>query len=135
MSFRFNPLTGNLDLVGSGNEVVQFTKVAGENISALRVVRQSDKDTIVTADSSTYTNSVPLGVSISSGATGVDIEVIQRGQINDFFFNFALNEPLFLGSNGMITVTPPTSGFVTQIGHGLGAGAIYIDLQKPTELC
>lgn len=135
MPYKFNPFTGNFDLVNAEGVEESFVKEAGEDISALKLIYQTDINTVEFADSTTYTESVVLGLSLNSAVTGNDVEILTYGQHDDAFFNFSLNEPLFLGSNGNITNVEPATGFVTQIGHGLGAGGIFIDIKRPIELC
>lgn len=137
MSYKFNPFTGTLDYY----ENTATTKLpnigifeAGEVISALQLVRASDLDTVLIGEPNTYTNSKCLGVALSTVAIGEVLNVQEFGKLEDAFFNFPLNEPLFLGANGLITDVAPVAGFSINIGHGLGAGAIFIDIREQIEL-
>ena len=110
-------------------------KVASEDISALRLVVATSETNIKLADKDLYEDSKVLGLSITSGLTGENVKIITFGQVKDSFFTFTLNEPLYLGDNGIISQSPALLGFSTTIGHGLGNGAIFIDIQEPIEIC
>jgi len=111
-----------------------FKKLAGENISALKLVYLFDKNTVKTADRSAFNTSKSVGVTKSVGILGLDVEIIQFGELIDSFFTFPKNDPLFIGPNGAVTNTPPLTGFSTTIGHSMGSGGIYIDIQEPIKL-
>lgn len=136
MSFKFNPVTGKLDLV-INSEVVdnKITKVAAETISALKVVRSINTTDIALADPATYPSSKAIAISIQSGSVGDELEIVVGGEILDPSFSFLLNEPIFLGPNGTILQNPPVSGQVLNIGHGLGPGGIFLDIKEQIELC
>ena len=111
------------------------TYIAGEAISALKIVRLDSPTTVKIGDSSsTYEDAKVIGVAISAAALGVNIDVQSFGELNDAFFSFPLNAPLYLSPTGTITDTPPTSGYNVQIGHSLGAGSIFVKVQEPIEL-
>lgn len=103
-----------------------------EDTSALRVVRAIDQDTVGIAQPSLpIENATALGVTSNSVLTGKEGEIITFGELEDPFFNFPASQPLFLGNDGLITATPPTMGVLTQIGHGMGPGKIFINIQDP----
>lgn len=139
MSYKFNPLTGQLDYFEESETTesakrLSDTRVCSEPISALRLVRALNDSDISLANKTDYTQSKVLGIALQSGSIGEEIEVLLFGKIEDSFFSFPLNEPLFLDLNGLITSTPPVSGFSTNIGHSLGLGAIFIDIKEQIEL-
>lgn len=139
MSYKFNPLTGQLDYFEEteGTDSAKFlldTRICAEVISALRLVTAINDTEIVLANKDNYTESKVLGISLQAGNIGNEIEVLLFGKVEDSSFNFPLNEPLFLDLNGVITSTPPTSDFSVNIGHSLGLGAIFIDVKEAIEL-
>lgn len=111
-------------------EKLVIEKVAGENISALQVLRLNDSNTVFRAnDTSTFENSQAVGIALNSGNIGDNIRVQIFGVLNDPFFNYSVNAPLFLSGNGAISTSSSTN-FVTNIGKGLGIGSIFIDVQQ-----
>lgn len=111
-----------------------INKLANETISALNIVYLDTSTTCVKADNTTYTSAIPVGIALSSGILGDTIEILELGIVNDASFLFGLNVPIYLGLNGAITATPPSSGYLVKIGYGLGSGAIFIKIEKPIAL-
>lgn len=116
----------------SGNLI---TKIADETISALRGVRATSSERVALADKDSYTEAEVLGVSLNAGNVGDNIRIVTFGEIKDSFFNFPLNEPIFLGDNGLITDVAPIEIFNKPIGYSLGPGAIFVNIGKTIELC
>lgn len=141
MSYKFNPFTGNLDYFEESESIVNDSakflvddRVLAENISALKLVRAINESEIVLAEPTTYNESKVLGVTLQGGVTTDEVEVLLFGKLEDPSFNFPLNEPLFLTTNGTITDVPPVTGFSANIGYSLGLGAIFINVQEQVEL-
>jgi len=141
MSFKFNPLTGQLDYfeeqttpVIDAAKRLEDSRVCSEDISALKLVIAISDTNIILANKTDYINSKVLGISLQAGVTGSTIDVLLFGKIEDPFFSFPLNEPLFLDLNGTITNVPPTIDFSVNIGHSLGVGAIFIDIKEQIQL-
>jgi len=136
MPYRFNPLTGNLDLVIKpvDNSVDSDTYTADTAISALKMVKITSTTTVDLADKTVLADAHAIGITITAAGIGQDIEVITFGQVDDASFTYAVNECLFLGLNGDITNTPPTTGHSVPIGKGLGNGSIFIDIDNLTIL-
>lgn len=141
MSLRFNPFTGNLDFdtktggsAPSDGEKVQKDFTAGEDISALRMVKYDDPSTVSLADKDLITDAQTIGMAITAATTGNTVSVVTFGQVDDASFMFPVNTCLFLGDDGAITDIPPTTGHNVPIGIGLGNGSIFIDIDELTVL-
>lgn len=115
-----------------GTPLVKSKYYIDSPISALKVVRFIDKNTVALADADAndLEISTGFGISVQGGPTGSLIEVGTFGKLEDAFFNFPLGTPLYLGASGAITTTPHPN-FLLPIGHGMGAGAIFINFSKP----
>jgi hypothetical protein len=134
MTFKFNPLTGQLDLVNSSIptllvEEIIIKKIAGDTISPFKCVYLDTNSSCKLSDNSTEALGTVIGITSQSGNIGDEISIVTEGIINDPFFNFNLNEPIFLGSNGSIINYQPTSGVLTQVGYGLGIGSIRVKIE------
>lgn len=117
--------------LGGGAE----TKVATETISAIKIVTLDNPTDISLATSDgTCPQATAFGVSRTSGSIGDNVEVITSGVLYDSSLSFPVNAPLFLGLNGTITDTAPTTGYLTQIGTSGGPGLINININPPIEL-
>lgn len=144
MSYKFNPHTGMLDLVGGAGNVVAdvaatiITREAGETISALKMVIIDSSNNVFYADSNTvYEDSKTIGMAITAGNIGEDIRITTFGVVSDVSFVFSANDQLYLSTNGDITITPPTTPtniYSVFIGQALGAGEIFINVQEPIAL-
>lgn len=109
--------------------------IAGEIISALKVVRlNTTSDAFVADPTGTFEEAKAIGIARSAGGIGATIDVQTFGILEDASFTFSANTPLFLSATGSITDVAPVSGYNVQIGHGLGAGSIFIALREPILL-
>ena len=141
LAYVYNPITGKLDLVNKGQapgpvdaaKILVDTGVAGENISALQLVYLSDSDTFMVADNDNYPTAVCAGIALNAATIGSSLDVQLFGKHEDPFWNFTLNEPLFLSDSvaGQTTETEPTNNHLVRIGHSLGSGAIFINIEDP----
>lgn len=109
-------------------------KTASENISALKLVYLDSSSSVSLANNTSELQGTVAGVAINSATAGNTVKILVFGIAEDSFFNYNINERLFLGINGEITATQPSSGVLTSIGFGLGAGAIQIGIDKPVLL-
>ncbi len=103
---------------------------AGENISALRVITVNTDGEGIYADSSTVNHAnLIAGISYTAGLEGESIKVIHQGKVKDSFFSFDMTKPIFLGSNGVLTQTPPTSGIAVIIGSPVAVDTLILRIQ------
>lgn len=103
-------------------------KIYESNLSALKMVKILSNGKVDYADSLNYVDAQSLGMTLQSGISGFEGEIITFGPVDDISFNFPLNDPLFLTSNGNISNISPSIGHSSKIGYSLGAGKIFIDI-------
>jgi hypothetical protein len=138
MSYRFNPFTGQLDLVGSGGapivnaDVVDVVFVAAEIIPALKVVYGSSP-TEVSIASSTMDHK-PLGLALNAAIIGQSVTVRCFGEVADLSFGFSANAPLFVNAIGNLVSTPVVTGYHTEVAHGLGVGKVFVNVKNQIAL-
>lgn len=113
-----------------------ISKIYAEIISALKAVTSISSTEVVKAEPDTFTNAKVLGITLNGGITGFEGELIILGVLADPSFNFPVNDLLYLGTDGLITNVAPAlpTVFSTTIGHSLGLGSIFINLQDPIAL-
>ena len=142
-SIKFNPFTGQLDVVNpppdlDAAQVLKVNRIASEDISALKLVKADSPTNVSKAFlNGTAEDAEVLGLAITAATTGNEVCVLLFGANTDITHaGFALNDPIFLGLDGALTQTPPsTSGqFRTQIGKSLGGNQIFINITEPIEL-
>lgn len=120
------------DGVSNGEGIVKSKKQCDSAISALRICKATSANTIVYASNlDDILDAQSLCLSLQAGSALSQIDVALFGQVNDGFFNFPLNSPLYLGSEGQILSTPPTNGHLVNIGHSLGTGSILLNFKAP----
>src|SRR4030067_2042131 len=123
MAYVLNPFTGELTPSVSealSAKVLILEKNANESISALSLVYLDTSLTCRNADNLIYNTSICVGIALNGGAIGDLIKILSFGIVEDPFFIFGLNDPIYLGLNGVITDIAPTSGILVKIGNGLG---------------
>ena len=72
-----------------------------------------------------------IGVAINGGQAGASIDIQQSGEMSLSSWTWTMGLPVFVGPNGPLTQTPPTSGFSQVVGVPLSATSISIGLQPP----
>jgi hypothetical protein len=137
MSFKFNPTTGNLDLVGDGSSTVvpssvDVTLLAAEDISALKVV-YADTPTSVRVASSNL-DQKPIGVAMTAALSGQSVMIRCFGELADASFSFAANEPLFLNGIGNLSSVAAVSGYHVECAHGMGLGKVFVNVKNQITL-
>lgn len=112
------------------DRVFSIAYPASGSLSALRVVCLSSENKLIYASSSdlTQVNKI-VGVLITSASLDEQVRPLIFGHLTDSFFNWELNKPIFLGTNGVLTQAVPTSGFNKQIGYALTANSMRVSIQ------
>lgn len=121
----------NLDL---GSDLNKEYDVADGNVSAIRAIYKTINGIAHGDPDLTYAEASIIGISITGALSGNTVKYQIDGRLEDSSFNFPLNDPLFLGTDGVITNTPPVTGHNTRLGLSLGVGAIQIEIQMPIIL-
>jgi len=99
-----------------GITTLDQTYIAGENISALKVVRVGDSGNVFTANNiNTSSAHKIVGVSVNSAILNETLTVRHTGTLTDVVWNWIIGSPIFFDNNGILTQTPPSSGFLQQV--------------------
>ena len=110
-------------------------KIAGETISAGKAVYLDTATVVKLSDRSVTARQKCIGVAKTGATTGNPLEVITDGIFTDSIFSgFAINEPIWVGLNGVLTQTPPTSGVLLEAGYYLGENKIEVEIKRPIIL-
>ncbi|MEJ5125865.1 hypothetical protein WH367_07375 [Comamonas sp. MYb21] len=116
---------------GGGDEYV--TRTAGETISANRVLYDQGGFVYPLSQDDAENIFAILGLSVSAGQTGAQISVQRSGTVTDSGWSWAYGR-VYLGANGQLTQTPPTSGFSVLIGFAATATSINLSINDPIEV-
>ena len=114
--------TGNIQL-SAGTTISATTAIAAINV-LLYPANSSDINQF---------NNV-LGMSTNGGAAGTLISFQQTGIIGLPSWNFTPGNPVFVGTTGPVTQTPPTSGFLQILGTALTSKTMILNIQPPVLL-
>jgi hypothetical protein len=118
---------------GRDGSAVGVTAVSSIAISGHRVVLVPATDVqYASNDDPTHVNKV-LGLTNNAAAAGDDIEVVTAGEVIEPSWNWTPG-PVYLGLNGLLTQTVPTSGFIKQVGIAMTATRLLVAFWPPIML-
>lgn len=123
-----NVLSGGL--VPSGTS--DITLIAGQNLSALRVVTMDAGGQAIYASNTTLANATVLGVTTTAATAGTSVTIATSGLITDNSWTWTKG-PVFLGTNGTLTQIAPSNGAVlVNVARALTPTTIQIDIDTTT---
>jgi hypothetical protein len=104
--------------------------VAGEDLSALRVVRLSAPGFVVVARPPEPESQAPLGITITAAPLGGPVTVRSRGEIQDDSWSWTPGRPVLLGVDGALTqVQPPDVPFLVVVGIASAADMVVVRIE------
>jgi hypothetical protein len=108
--------------------------VAGSALSGHRVVRASAPDEVDVASSANVAHAgLVLGITTGAAIQGDLAHVRIAGELIEPTFAFVPG-PVYFNSSGVLTQTPPTSGFIQSVAVALSATKIVVGLGIPILL-
>ena len=121
---------GPMGLQGpAGNaEIVLCTEI---NLGGNRAVTVKDGCAIY-ADCTL--NLPAIGITTHAAIPGDEVKILQLGKMQITMAGFTPNATIYLGVNGILTLTPPTSGFSQIVGKAYTNDTLLIDIQPPIYL-
>lgn len=122
------PIDIPTDTIGDGT-------YADGDLSAKKVVVINSSGKIVYADKDTPSHqNIVWGmtkVALADASSG-DIRV--SGYVENTAWTWTLGSPVFLGNNGELTQTVPTTGFLLVLGFPITATSMFLRIEKPVIL-
>lgn len=110
--------------------------MADEELPKYSLVQLRPGRRLVLARSTDYTSRISGIITNSMYESEVGI-VITDGVVKNDQWNFSpasINRPLFCGSTGQVTLAPPQTGIIQQIGFVYDTQSIYMDIKQPVVL-
>ena len=104
--------------------------LAGATLSALKAVYADVSGDVLAADSSNLATSNVVGVTKTSASIGASIDVVTYGALNDALWSWTVGQLVYVGAAGALTQTPPTTGYVCQVGIAVKTTQVNINLQQ-----
>lgn len=87
------------------------------------------------ADSSNTNHAYALaGLTTQAVSAGSIVQVQSSGSLTEQSWNWTQDEPVYVGNNGMLTQTPPATGFICIIGIPINNTTLLINIQQPIIL-
>lgn len=108
-------------------------RVAGETISALRVVYELDGRVFALDYRDAEHIDLLLGVTLTAASAGAAVNVQRTGDLSDSGWAWQPGR-IYLGQAGLLTQHPAETGYSLLIGSAVSATRILLNLQDPIEL-
>lgn len=108
-------------------------KIAGENISANKVIYINEDAYLASSDQASHRDRI-AGLSVASALTGASIKIRTFGEQYNNTWSWDVTKPIFCGVGGELTQTAPVSGFVQIIGTAIDTNRIFINIKDSTLL-
>lgn len=106
--------------------------VCGENLMAPRIVKEdADGKIYYASHTDVAAMDATLGLTLQAGILGAAVGVLFYGEYKFNGWNWIPKKPIFLGTNGQITQTPPTTGFLLRLGFASESDEIVLRIDRP----
>lgn len=110
-------------------------KNAAYAIGGNRIVVVNSEDKIIYADKDTAAHAAKIfGLTTGAVETGATAKVQTNGVMQEPSWNWTLDVPIYVGNNGLLTQTPPTTGFLCIVGFPITATSIFIKINPSINL-
>lgn len=111
-----------------------FIGVANVSLGGHRVVVVFDSSIDYADKDNPSHTQIVSGITTSAVNIGEDVLVTISGDVEEVSWTWELNKPIFLGNNGLMTQTVPSTGFLLQIGYPVSATKMIVDIKMPISL-
>lgn len=112
-----------------GDSGTKISGIAGEILSASRWVIPDINGKLIKAN-----GFYPLGVTVNSCILNEQVDIVTKGEFIDSSWNWMPNQPIYFISDGFMSQTIPTSGFILEVAVAITNTSIYIDKKMPIIL-
>lgn len=111
-----------------------MTRPAGEVISGHRVVIIRNDRVYYADHTNTETAFYVAGVSVNAAQVGDEVGIVLSGEVELSSWNWEVGKFLYVGANGHLTQTAPSTGYVLAVAKALTPTRIFVSLQSPIIL-
>ncbi len=74
------------------------------------------------------------GITLQAVASGTTVQVQTYGELTETSWNWLVGQPVYLGTAGQLTQTPPSAAFILVVGIPVTATTLLLDIQQPIIL-
>lgn len=125
---------GPIGPAGPAGDGSKITKIADTAIGGHRVVMASSANGTAIADKDTPSHMhLVLGITEGAAMAGNPAAIVARGELVEPSWSFSVG-PVYLGNNGLMTQTAPTTGFILKIGTAIAPTVLLIDIGAPISI-
>ena len=120
---------------GEPGDLIVTDHLAGEALGGHRGVIVGSDNKLYYADQSNpaHFNRV-LGITTGAAAQDNPASVRVGGKMTEPSWNWDLDKFIYLGTNGLLTQTPPAAGFLLEMGWPINSTTILVDIKLPVLL-
>lgn len=117
---------------------VAFIYPAAASVSGHRVVTLDEQGEVIYASAGTeaHANRI-IGMTTNAAATGDALNVKKFGEVTEPSWNWDVQLPVYLGTDGLLTQTPPvapTAKFSVVVGFPISATTLFVNIGLPITL-
>lgn len=117
---------------GAGGGV---NRIAATNLSGHRVVVPNDNGEVIYADPTNPSHiSRPKWFTTGAWTVGATASLTADGLVSEGTWSWIAGIPIYLGSNGLLTQTPPSSGFLQVVAEVVSSTTIDFNPHPPIVL-
>lgn len=122
----------------NGDSSSAVTRIASQNLSGHRVIKINAQGLLQYASSALLPDALRVfGITTAAASIGAPCPVVQRGEVVEPSWNWNVNLPIYLGSDGVLTQTPPSAlsaAFSLIVGHPISASSMFVNIGNPIVL-
>jgi len=118
----------------AGVSTQSLTMQAGEALGGSRVVIANGGQAYYANQGNTAHAGKVIGLTQGAAASGAAVTILTQAYIDDGTFSFTPGQAVYFTGLGVLTTTPPTSGFIQQVGVALTATRLLVNLAQPIIL-
>lgn len=112
---------------GSALSYVAATPIGGHRVVALNASAK-----VIYADNTQMGQfGAVLGISLGAANADASVDILRMGEIEEPSWSWLLGQPVFLGTNGLLTQTPPTTGFSLVVGFPVAPTRLFVSFREP----
>lgn len=120
---------GDIGLPGTGNSTVV---IANELIGGGRVIAIDNEIPIYASNNNKSIAKKVLGISLGAAEVGSELIIQTSGLMTDPAWNWDVEKPLFLGTNGLIVQEyPADADFLLIVGQPVSSDTIKVNIETP----
>jgi hypothetical protein len=117
---------------GGGSPLALLPALA--DLSALRIVSRNGAGYSYSSPDSAESVWAIAGLTQNAVNTGSSFIPLRNTSLFDNSWNWVRGAPIFLGPNGALTQTPPSSGYLVVVAKVLDPKTIFIQIEEPIDL-